>query len=194
MVIKMKIKILALTAALALVITAAGCGQKDTGTDGGEVEQNVQDVSDNYAEGASENVDMKKVDGTEASAQSSDSDSATLEESEVAIKDAKVVDADGKKVIIVSYKFTNNSANAESFTSMMSSDAFQDGMAINHSVINTEIEGFDSDSTAERIDPGKTITVQEAYTLANETSPVEVRVSEFHSESGASVTKTFNLQ
>lgn len=192
--IKMKIKLLALTAALALVITAAGCGQKDNKTDGGKNEQNVQDVSDNYAEGASENVDMKKVDGTDASAQNSDNDSATLEESAVSIEDAKVVDADGKKVIIVSYKFTNKSDNAESFTSIMKSDAFQDGMSISHSLINSEIEGFDSNSTAERIDPGKTITVQEAYTLANETSPVEVRVSEFHSESGVSVTKTFNLQ
>ncbi len=192
--IKMKIKLLALTAALALVITAAGCGQKDNKTDGGESGQNIGDVSDNYAEGASDNVDMKKVDGTDASAENSDNDSATLEESAVTIKDAKVVDADGKKVIIVSYKFTNKSDNAESFTSLMKSDAFQDGMSISHSLINTEIEGFDSNSTAERIEPGKTITVQEAYTLANETSPVEVRVAEFHSESGVSVTKTFNLQ
>ncbi len=193
--IKMKIKILALTAALALVITAAGCGQKDNNkTDGGKTGQNVQDVSDNYAEGASDNVDMKKVDGADASAENADNDSATLEESAVTIEDAKVVDADGKKVIIVSYKFTNKSDNAESFTSIMKSDAFQDGMSISHSLINTEIEGFDSNSTAERIDPGKTITVQEAYTLANETSPVEVRVAEFHSESGVSVTKTFNLQ
>lgn len=194
----MKIKILALTAAMALVITAAGCGQKDNDkADGGnttKTEQAVQDVSDNYAEGASDNVDMKKVDGADASAENSDNASATLEESKVSIEDAKVVDADGKKVIIVSYKFTNNSDNAESFTSIMKSDAFQDGMSISHSLINTNIKGFDSNSTAERIDPGKTITVQEAYTLANETSPVEVRVTEFHSESGVSVTKTFNLQ
>lgn len=191
----MKNKLLALTAALALLITAAGCGQKDdknTGAD--KTSQTAQDISDNYAEGASENVDMKKVEGDELAAQESDNDSATLEESAVSIEDAKLTDADGKKVIIVSYKFTNKSDNAESFNSIMKSDAFQDAMSISHALINTDIEGFDSNSTAERIEPGKTITVQEAYTLANETSPVEVRVSEFHSESGVSVSKTFNLQ
>lgn len=199
----MKNKLLVLIAALALAVTAVGCGPKadknDAETGSNKTAQTEQgetsDVSDNYAEGASNNVNMKKIDGEDLSAESSEgNDSATLEESAVSIEDAKRVEADGKNLIIISYKFTNKSDNAESFMSIMKSDAFQDGMSMSHALTATEIEGFEPNSTAERIEPGKTITVQEAYVLANETSPVEVIVQEFHSESGVSVTKTFNLQ
>lgn len=195
----MKNKLFALIAAAA-VLASAGCAAKKdskTGvnTQSAQTQNNSsQDVSDNYAAGASDNVDMDKVDGTELDDVSDENDSATLEESEVSIEDAKVLETGGRKIVIVSYEFTNKSDNEESFSSLMRSDAYQDGMSISRALINEAIDGFDPNSTAERIKPGKTITVQEAYTLVSDTAPVEVIAEEFHSQSGVRVLKTFNLQ
>lgn len=193
----MKNRLLILIAALALTVTAAGCGTKKA-DNGGSASQNKQavDVSDNYAEGASKNVDMGKINGAELSAADAENEQnkATLEDSAISIEDAILTTADGNNVIIVSYKFTNKSNNAESFNSIMKSEAFQEGLSIAHATIREDIEGFDPNSTAERIDPGKTITVQEAYLLASDTAPVTATVQEFHSESGEAVSKTFNLQ
>lgn len=192
----MKKKILIMTAALALVIAAAGCGQKnDTKNETNQTAENqVVDISDNYAEGASDNVDMDKVDGMDLTSDSDKSEaSATLEESAVSIEDAKAVELDGRKYAIVSYKFTNKSDSEESFMSLMKSEAYQDGLSVNNAVGDFDIEGFDSNSIAERIKPGTTITVQQIYALVND-APLEVVVQEFHSESGVYVTKTFNLQ
>lgn len=193
----MKNRLLILIAALAITVTAAGCGNKNE-DNGGSASQNQQavDVSDNYAEGASKNVDMGKINGSELSAADAENEQnkATLEDSAISIEDAILTTADGNNVIIVSYKFTNKSNNAESFNSIMKSEAFQEGLSIAHATIREDIEGFDPNSTAERIDPGKTITVQEAYLLASDTAPVTATVQEFHSESGEAVSKTFNLQ
>lgn len=182
---KMKKKLLILTAVIILSVTT-GCGKKDNAN------SNL-DVSGNYAAGVSNNVDMDKLDGDKLHTADDRNDSATLEETAVSIEDAKVIEDEGRKLFIVSYKFTNKSDNAESFTSLMKSDAYQDGMSMARALVKSEIEGFEPDSTAEIIDAGKTITVQEAYVLTNETAPVEVVVKEFHSESGVSVSKTFNL-
>lgn len=193
----MKNKLLILIAALAVTVTAAGCGSKTAAPAGdtSNQQQNV-DVSDNYAKGASDNVDMDKIDGSElsVSADGDQNDSATLEESAISIENAVVTTADDSKVLIVSYKFTNKSDNDESFNSIMKSEAYQDGLSIAHAVIRDEIDGFEPNSTAERIAPGKTVTVQEAYLLVSDTTPVTVTVSEFHSESGEEVSKTFDLQ
>lgn len=177
-------KLLILTAVLALSLTA-GCAKKETTN---------PDLASNYAAGVSDKVDMNKLEGESLKTAEGDNDSATLEETAVSIEDAKVIDYEGKKLVVISYKFTNKSDNAESFTALMKTDAYQDGMSIARALVKSDIEGFEPDSTAEIIDAGKTITVQEAYVLANDTAPVEAVVKEFHSESGVSVSKTFNLQ
>jgi uncharacterized protein YxeA len=196
----MKKKLLITIAALALIVSAAGCGQKnanttqDNNTAQTETSQNSgADVSDNYAEGASENVDMNKIDGTELKSESDSEASATLEESAVSIEDAKLVEVDDRQLVVVSYKFTNKSDSEESFTSLMKTEVYQDGLTVNPAIGQYDIEGFDPNSTAERVKPGKTVTVQEIYSLVND-APVEVVVSEFHGTTNAMVTKTFDLQ
>lgn len=197
--IRMKNKLLAVIAAAA-VLTSAGCAAKkdsktDASTQSAQTQNNsVQDVSENYAAGASDNVDMDKIDGAGLDDANDENDSATLEESVVSIEDAKVVETDSGKIVIVSYDFTNKSDNEESFSSLIRSDAYQDGMSISRALINDAIDGFDPNSTAERIKPGKTITVQEAYVLVSDIAPVEIVAEEFHSQSGVRVLKTFNLQ
>ena len=185
-------KLLILVAALAVTVSAAGCGQKNSSqnaNDGAQkTEQSQTEVSDNYAQGASENVDMGKIDGNELSVgEGSENSKATLEESAISIEDAKLASADGQNIIIVSYKFTNKSDNAESFSSIMKSEAYQGGMSIANAAIQQDVEGYEPNSTAERIEPGKTITVQEAYLLVSDTTPVTVNVKEFHSQSGEGV-------
>lgn len=191
-------KTLLVTAALMIALSISSCGKKDASDSANKtqnnVQQNVTDISDNYAEGASENVNMNKVDGETLKSDSDKSDaSATLEQSAVSIEDAKLVEVDGNQCVIISYKFTNKRNADESFTSMMKSEVYQDGMIVPKAIGNFEIEGFEPNSTAERIPSGKTITVQEIYNLVND-APIEVQVKEFHSETGENVTKTFNIQ
>lgn len=187
-------KVLFLTALLALTLSVSSCGKKDNKAQTPQNQtQSVNDISDNYAEGASENVDMKKIDGEELKAEDDDNASAKLENSEISIEDAKLVDVDEKKYVIVSYKFTNKANADESFSSLMEAAVFQDGSQLSKAAGNFEIDGFDSNSTAERIGSGKTVTVQEIYNVIDE-APIKVVVNEFHSQTNTSVSKTFNTK
>lgn len=186
-----------LTALLALTLSVSSCGKKNdkaqTPNQSQNQSQSVNDISGNYAEGSSENVDMKKIDGEELKAENDDNDSAKLEASEISIEDAKLVDVDEKKYVIVSYKFTNKTNSDESFSSLMDAAVFQDGSQLSKAAGNFEIEGFDSNSTAERIGSGKTVTAQEIYNIEND-APIEVIVKEFNSQNNMSVSKTFKVK
>ncbi len=188
-------KSLFLIAVLALTLSVSSCGKKDNKTTNQAQNQNAADISENYGtEGASENVDMKKIDGEELKEEKGDNkSSATLEESEISVEDAKLVELDGQRYVIISYKFTNQSSSAESFSSLMDATVFQDGSQLTKAIGNFKIEGLDVNAAAEKIEKGKTITVQEIYGVTSD-APITVTVKEFHSTANVSAVKTFNLK
>ena len=104
--------------------------------------------------------------------------------------------ADGatSKVLVVEYKFTNKTATATKFASVIVADAFQDGSPLAPAA-TFNAEGYEILTVAQDVKYNETITVQKAYVVADETLPVTVNVSK-HGNAGGSqmVSKTFDLQ
>ena len=123
-----------------------------------------------------------------------------IEDCYVAIKDCSFsTDYDGNKVIIINYEFGNEGEDATSFDTETLNTAYQDGVEIeksfNMSLSEADENGtYDSELQSKKIKPGTTITVQEAYELANDTSDIEIEVTPLASYDEYYLTKTFKQQ
>lgn len=85
-------------------------------------------------------------------------------------------DYEGKPVLAVKYSFTNNSEKTTSFLLAISTQAFQNGVQLSTGILVND--KFDPAGAMKDIKPGTTIEVQAAYVLDDNTSPVELEVSE----------------
>ncbi len=101
-------------------------------------------------------------------------------------------DYEKKDVIVVSYEFTNNSKEASDFSFSIITTAYQDGVELESAFVVSD-KKYDSGSSSKKIKPGKTITVQKAYVLADTKTEVEIEAKELISFSDEIVTKTFKL-
>lgn len=101
-------------------------------------------------------------------------------------------DYEGNPAIVITYEFTNNGAEAANFMFSTSTKAFQDGIELSTAVL-MGVDGYDSESSMKDIKTGATITVQNAFLLDSETSPVEIEVTELISFNTAMVAKTFEI-
>lgn len=118
-------------------------------------------------------------------------DSGKLGDYQVKILDfSRAQDFEGTEVGVVQYEFTNNSDKNQMFSVAIGSKAFQNGVAL-ESAVMTE-DGY-NDSIKE-IQPGGTITIKEAYKLADQETPVSVEASENFSLGDAKLTKEFSLK
>ena len=98
-------------------------------------------------------------------------------------------DYDGADAVKISFTFTNNSEEAADFATAMMVTVYQDGVEQEMAIV---ADGDDSDWTS--IKPGASLTVTQAYSVANTTSDVEVEVEEFLGSTDEKVAKTFKLQ
>jgi hypothetical protein len=80
----------------------------------------------------------------------------------------------GKPAIVVSFAFTNNSDEAANFMFAVRAQAFQSGIELSDLAI---VDGVDGSLSLADIQPGVTISVQEAFLLRDE-SPVTIEVRE----------------
>lgn len=97
---------------------------------------------------------------------------------------------DGKPAVKITYAFTNNASEPESFDMALSDNVYQDGIGLEDAFFTGEDEdmGFDV-----KIKPGVTKEVRKTYLLKNETSDLEVEISEFISLSNDKLTETVKL-
>lgn len=96
----------------------------------------------------------------------------------VEVKGAKLsTDWDGNPAIVVTYAWTNNSAETTSAFSALSEQAFQDGVELERN--GADSKDYDGDLSWKDVRPGTTIDCQAAFTLTSETSIVEVEFEEF---------------
>ena len=86
-------------------------------------------------------------------------------------------DYEGNPVVIVTYSWTNNSSEATTPMSSVTTKVFQDGIGLDGIYI-VGSEDYDPDTTTTEVRPGTTIDVQEAFSLNNVTAPIEVEISE----------------
>ena len=114
----------------------------------------------------------------------------------VSIKDhILTTDESGKDVIIINYDFTNTGNEGTSFSSAISTKAFQEGIQLTNAYLYNN-EYYNNENNSKEIKTGATISVQTAYELDSLTSPVEIEVTDLLDFSGKSktLTKTFSLQ
>lgn len=195
-----KIFALILTAVLAFSVT--GCGNKNTDDNSAEVVQGGASVDENgnaiagtAIDGAGKEVDMKKVDGVELNSVKSEDVASedTIGGCNVAIEDAKLVDTENGKVLVVSFGFKNKTSAAVAFDNLMTVEVTQGDADVKASVI-TGYDGINILSGVELIDSGKSTTVQKAYTLTDTETPVQIMVYKYAEPDGDRVMKMFNLK
>ena len=77
--------------------------------------------------------------------------------------------------------------------------AYQDGIEIEPAYGLRDSESaasgaYDADGTMRNVQPGATLTVQEAYLLSNDTSDIMIEATPLISFEDVSITKTFSQQ
>lgn len=102
------------------------------------------------------------------------------------------VDYEGNNAVIVEFGFTNNSEEAVSFAEAMAYSAFQDGAALERTVM-AEDSGADVLSEFRSIKPGAGISVTVAYRLIDETTPVDLEIERTFSFSEDKLTAELNI-
>lgn len=99
-----------------------------------------------------------------------------------------------KSVVIVKYKFTNNSNDtATAFYIAFDDNVYQNGVGLNESYVLDDSANYTSDNQTKEIKKGATLEVEVAYELNDTTTDIEVEVKELFSFSDKTLTKTFKI-
>lgn len=97
----------------------------------------------------------------------------------IEVKNSKVVTDDGDKILIVTYTYTNNSDENNCFDYSVTDTAFQDGVELGDVWSSYGIKGLSFDNKSKEIKPGKSLDVQCAYELNDDTTDVEIQFTLF---------------
>ena len=157
---------------IAIILGAVFGGNDNSSTDDG-----------GNSAGTAQQEDSKKQQG-----------SGTIGDFAIEIKDAKLTkDYLGDDAIQITYSFTNNSDEAESFGVALSAKAYQDGVELQSAIpsSSSDISTWDQYND---VKPGVTTDVIILYSLSNTTSNVEVEVIDWIGLHDETVVKTFALQ
>ena len=128
---------------------------------------------------------------SETAEDSAPSDSGTLGDYTVSIKDAvQTTDYEGNPALIINFDFTNNATEAQAFAFVTDTTAFQDGVELEMAIISSD--SYNGDAQMKQIQPGITLPVQVAYSLTSQ-NPVTVEVTELISFDDAKLVKEFTL-
>lgn len=117
----------------------------------------------------------------------------TAKDFEVKLKDSFATDDyDGKPVLVVTYEFKNTSEQKASWMIVVDDTAMQNGIGLNKTYTSYGISDYSSDNQQKEIMPGKTLEVQEAYYLNDETTQVEIQIAPAFSLTDA-IYETFKI-
>jgi hypothetical protein len=124
----------------------------------------------------------------------SSSSKSNLGDYNVVIKSFRLAsDYEDKPIIIITYTFSNYADEAQCFSWSVNAKAYQDGVGLNESYFVNDDANYSSDNQTKEIKTGKSLDVEVAYELNDDTTDVEVEVSELISFSDRKVIKTFKL-
>ncbi|MBP3307888.1 MAG: DUF5067 domain-containing protein [Clostridia bacterium] len=123
------------------------------------------------------------------------SSASTLGKYKIAIDSYRLSeDYQGEPIIIVKYIFTNNDDDPASFLFSLECDVFQDGIGLNECYFVDDSANYSSDNQTKEIKKGSSIEVEVAYVLNDETTDVEIEVSELISLSDKKISKIFSIE
>lgn len=121
--------------------------------------------------------------------------SSALGKYEVLIDSCRLAeDYDGKPVIIVKFKFTNNDDDPKSFMWAFNYKAYQNGIGLNDCYFLADSANYSSENKSKEIKKGASIFVESAYTLNDTSSDVEIEVSELISYNKKVIKKIFSIK
>lgn len=146
--------------------------------------------------GSSSNSDSTPTDSSSDASQSQQAQQAEPAQDspyQVTIDGAQLIKAyDDTDAVCITFTFTNNSDEAQSFGSATSVTVYQDG--VQQDIAMPAESPANYGNSLNKVKPGASITVDGVYALANTTSPVEVEVTELFDLNNTTLAeKTFNL-
>lgn len=163
-------KILTLLLACSMAaITFVGCSFVDGSSSSNSVAESSTNES-SMAESSTESL-------VESVAEESKTET-TAAKYDVAINGAKFAeDYEGKKGVIISYTFTNNSDETTMAMSAVNLDVYQDGVELEIGITGMD-SGYDAESALKKIKTGKSVKCEAFYLLTSE-ADLEIEISEF---------------
>ena len=192
-------KLLAIIAAASLVLAMTACGTtKDAGSSvtqgGAAVDSEGNEIKGTTIDGAGKEVDMNKLEGDYLAIEpNADGQSdGEIGNYYVSIDEAKIVETEGSKILVVAFTYKNNSSQPAAFSNLFTVDTTQNQTKIMPAVVN--MDGINVLSGVEMIDPAQKTRVQKTYFITDEETPVEVAVYKYGEATGETVKKTFKLK
>jgi hypothetical protein len=188
----MQKKFLVFGLAAAMLLSACGSSSSDDSssqTDDSKTSQTTDSSSSNSSD-SSGSSDAADSSGSSDSSDTSSDGQGTLGDYAVVIESMTVEnDYEGNPAAVITYSFTNNGDDEQSFLTALSAEVYQNGVQLQTAIM----DDVDTSSSMTNIKPGVTLEVVEAYSLNDDTSPIDVEVSELFSMSSDEVTKTFDI-
>lgn len=140
--------------------------------------------------------DSSDADTTQPAGEASNgSNSDTLGQYKVEIKDARLTkDYENKPVVVVTYGFTNNADEAAAFEWTFEDNVYQNGVGLEHSYILKDGDPYNDSNKSKEIKKGVTLDLEVAYVLNDTETDIVVEVEELISFSDAVVSRTFSIK
>ena len=198
----MKKTLLAIVAVAFISFSLAACGTPETSSSAVEstdTSSTVQETEESEApEESSASSAVQSAEESEVPSESSASESGEVQSSgevgdyTVAIQGCTFgEDYEGKKMIVVKYDFTNNSAEGAVPLTALNAKAFQDGVELDRA-ISIDPDVYDAGIAQKEVKPGATLAGCQAAFVLDSESPVQFEVSLLISFNDAqSLTKEF---
>lgn len=186
-------KLLALALASVLVLSMAGCGEKNDIIDSpGQVDENGNVIAGTAIEGAGKEVDLDALEGDNLTSVVGDTKSeAKLDDYDVSIDDAKIFEFEGQKKVAITFTFKNRGDEPVSFDNVMVVDTKQGETELVGGKVVMGVPGINILSAVEMIEKGTETTVQKTYDVLND-EPITVVVFEYNGDTA--ISKTFNVK
>lgn len=108
------------------------------------------------------------------------------------VKATRCKDYQGKSAVKITYSFTNNAQEPASFDIALIDEVYQDGVQLESAIL-----GMDEDvdyGVDVKIKNGVTKDVVKVYTLRDDTTPLDIEISEFASFDDEKITTKIELQ
>lgn len=165
-------KILVLLAAAAMMFSMSACGNKNI-----------------------TKSDIDKVEGQKVT--ESQSSGVTAEEADdydISIENAKVIDTDEGKAILVEYKFKNHTKTEKSFDGIYGTEASQNESTLTPASAVMPADGIDITSAVKPVGKNEVAVAQKYYLLDDEETDVVVTVTRNGDDPGSPISKTFTIK